>query len=88
MKVDTALGVNNFYKNIKMCLNAVTRIWQDIFPEYHQIKWHYEFYEHFLIDHSHTSYYWNDHTYLSLGHFILVSFKNDTCLKYAMAPQA
>ena len=34
---------NNFYNNIKMCLNAVTRLLEDLLPTYQSIKRHSEF---------------------------------------------
>ena len=43
LKGDTALGLNNFYNNIKMSLNAVTRLQEDLLPDYQSIKSHSEF---------------------------------------------
>ena len=43
LKVDTALDLKNFYKHIKMCLNAVNILQEDHLPGYHSIKIHYEF---------------------------------------------
>ena len=37
---DTALDLNNFFNHIKMCLNAVTRLREDLLPNYHSIKRH------------------------------------------------
>ena len=38
LKGDTALDLNNFYNQIKMSLNAVTRLREDLLPDYHSIK--------------------------------------------------
>ena len=40
-KVDTALDLKNFYNQINMCLNEVTRLREDLFPGYQSIKRHY-----------------------------------------------
>ena len=37
IKGDTALDLKNFYKQIKICLNVVTRIKEDL-PDYQSIK--------------------------------------------------
>ena len=34
LKGDTALDLKNFFNHIKMCLNAVTRIREDLLPDY------------------------------------------------------
>ena len=34
LKVDTDLDLNNFYNHIKMCLNTVTRLREDLIPDY------------------------------------------------------
>ena len=34
------------------------------------------------------SFFWNAQTYTSLGHYFLVDFTNDTCVKSSMDPQA
>ena len=43
LKVDTALDLKNFYKHIKMCLNAVNSLREDHLPVYYSIKRHFEF---------------------------------------------
>ena len=45
LKVDTAMELGNFYNHIKMCLNMVTGLQEDILPVYHYIKIHSEFEE-------------------------------------------
>ena len=40
LKGDTSLDLKNFYNHIKMCLNAVTRILEDLLPGYHPINRH------------------------------------------------
>ena len=47
IKGDTDLDLNNFYKKIKMCLNAVTRLREDLLTTYQYIKRHSEFDEYF-----------------------------------------
>ena len=43
LKGDTALDLNNFYNHIKMCINAVTRLQEYLFPGYQSIKGNSEF---------------------------------------------
>ena len=38
LKGDTALDINNFYNRIKMCLNVVTRLLEDLHPGYQYTK--------------------------------------------------
>ena len=64
--------LKSFYNHIKMCLNAVTRIQEDLFPDYHSINRHSDYEEYFVPDCSHPSYSWNAHTYTSLGKSLLV----------------
>ena len=71
-----------------MCLNEVTRLIEDLLPDYQSIKRHSEFEEYFLPDRDHPSYSWNVHIYTSLGHSLLVAMTNATCVKSSMAPQA
>ena len=70
-----------------MCINAVTRLREDILPDYHSIKRHYDFEEYFVPDRDPPSYSWNAQTYTSLLHSLLVELTNDTCVKSSMAPQ-
>ena len=42
-KGDTAMDINNFFNHIKMSLNAVTRLREDLLPDYQSIKRHSEF---------------------------------------------
>ena len=37
LKGDTALDLNNFFEHIKMCINAVNRLREDILPDYQSI---------------------------------------------------
>ena len=87
LKVDTAMDLNNFFNHIKMCLNAVTRLREDLLPDYQSIKRHSEFEEYFVPDCYHPSYSWNVHIYTSLGKPLLSAITNDTCVKSSMAPQ-
>ena len=43
LKDETSLDLKNFYNKIKMYLNAVTRLQEDLIPAYQFIKIHYEF---------------------------------------------
>ena len=43
IKGDTDLYLNNFFKHIKMSLNAVTRLREDLLPDYQSIKRYSEF---------------------------------------------
>ena len=80
--------LKNFYNHIKMCLNAVTRFREELFPGYQPIKIHSKFAEYFIPDRDHPSYYWTIHIYTSLVHSLLVAMTNDNCVKYSMAPQS
>ena len=41
LKADNTLYFKNLYNHIKMCLNAVTRLLEDLLPYYQSIKIHY-----------------------------------------------
>ena len=82
------MDLKNFYKHINICLNAVTRLREDLLPDYHLIKGQYEFEKYFIPNNYHRSYYWNSQTYTPLGNSLFVSLTNDTCVKYSMAPQS
>ena len=41
----TALDLKNFYNHLNMCINAVTRLQEDLLPGYCSIKRNYEFAE-------------------------------------------
>ena len=43
IKVNTDLDLNNFYNHIKVCINEVTRLQEDLLPAYHPIKIHSDF---------------------------------------------
>ena len=68
LKGDTALYLNNFFNHVKMCLNAVTRLREDLLPDYQSIKRHSKFEEYFIPDCYHPSYSYNFQIYTSLGH--------------------
>ena len=70
-----------------MCLNAVTRLQEDLLPAYNSIKRHSEFEEYFVPDRDDPSYSCNAHIYTSPGYSLLVAFTNETCLKSSMEPQ-
>ena len=71
-----------------MYLNSVTRLREDLLPDYQSIKRHSEFEEYFVSDCDNPSYSWNVQIYTSLEHSLLVAMTNDTSVKSSMAPQA
>ena len=56
LKGDTALYLKIFYNHIKMCLNAVTWLREDLLSGYQSTKRHYEFELYFIPDRDHPSY--------------------------------
>ena len=71
-----------------MCLNVVTRLRENLLPDYQSIKRHSHFEEYFIPDRNHPSYSWDVQIYTSLGKLLLVEMTNDTCVKFSIAPQA
>ena len=45
LKGDNDMDLNKFYNQIKVCINMVTRIWEDLLPDYQSIKVHSDFEE-------------------------------------------
>ena len=88
LKGYTDIYLKNFYNHIKMCLNTMTIIREDLLPGYQSIKRKSEFEEYFIPDRDHPSYSLNVHIYTSLGHSLLVAMTNDTCVKSSMASQS
>ena len=88
LKGNTALDLNNFHKQLKVCLNAVNRLREYLLTYYQSIKRHSQFEEYFIPDRDHPSYSWNVQIYTSLGHSLLVAMTNNTCVKSSMASQA
>ena len=70
-----------------MCLNAVTRLREDLLPEHQSIKRHSKFEEYFILYRDNPSYYWNAQTNTPLEHSLLVELTNETCVKAFMAHQ-
>ena len=64
----TALDLKKLYNHIKMCLHAVTRLLEDLLPDYQSIKRHSGFEEYFIPYFDHPSYSWNVQIYTYLGH--------------------
>ena len=81
------MDIKIFYNHINMCLNAVTRLREDLLPDDQSIKRDSEFEEYFVPDLDHPYYSWNFQIYTSLGHSLLVAMTNYTCVKSSMAPQ-
>ena len=54
---DTAMDLKNFYNHIKICINAVNRIREDLLPAHQSIKRHSEFESYFITYCNHPSYY-------------------------------
>ena len=71
-----------------MCLNAVTRLIEDLLPDYHSINRDSEFSKYFIPDRDHPSYSWNFQMYTPIGHTLEVEMTNDTCVKSSMASRA
>ena len=88
IKGHTTLDLKNFFKHIKMCLNAVTRLREDLLPDYQSIKRHSEFEEYFVPDCGHPSYSWNIQIYNSLVHSLWMEMNKNTCVKSSMEPQS
>ena len=59
LKGYTARDLKKFYNHIKMCLNEVTRLQEDLITAYQYIKRHSDFEEYFITDRDQPSYYWN-----------------------------
>ena len=88
LKGDTALYIKNFYNNVKMSLDAVTRLREQLIPDFFSIKKNDDFKEYIVPDPNHSSYTWNLQVYNFLGQSLLVAMTNDICLKTSVAPQA
>ena len=43
LKFNTTLSLKKFYNQIKMCLNEITRLREDLLPNYQSIKRHSDF---------------------------------------------
>ena len=67
-KLDHAIYLNKFYNRVKMYLNSMKKMREDILYEYHKIKGHSKFHEHFTSYHYHPYYSWNEQTHTYLGH--------------------
>ena len=59
LKGDTTLDLRNLYNHIKLCINAVTRLQEDLLSDHQSIKIHSKFEEYFVPDRYHPSYSWN-----------------------------
>ena len=88
LKGDTVLDIKNVFNHIKICLNAVTRLREDLLPDYQSIKRLSKVEEYFVPDRDHHSSSWNVQIHNSLGHSLLVAMTNDTCVKPSMVPQS
>ena len=88
IKGDTTMDLNKFYNQIKMCLNEVNRIREELIPAYQSIKRNSQFEEYFIPDRNHPSNSWNVQIYNSLEHSLVVAITNDTCVKYCTAHQS
>ena len=83
-----AIDLRKFYNHVNICINEVTRIREDLLPDYQSIKRHSDFEEYFVPDCDHPAHSWNAHTYTYLGNPMLTELTNDKCVKSSMAPQA
>ena len=59
LKGYTAMDIKNFFNHIKMCLNAVTRLREDLLLGYQSIRRHSKFEEYFVLYCDHPYYSWN-----------------------------
>ena len=59
LKGDTALDLKIFYNHVKMSLNAVTRLREQLLPDYLSIKKNTDFKSYIVPDPNHRSYTWN-----------------------------
>ena len=80
LKGYTALDLKKFFNHIKMSLNAVNKLREDLLPDYQSIKRNSQFKEYFFQDGNNASYSWNLQVYTSLGHSLLVEMTNDICV--------
>ena len=71
-----------------MSLNAVTRLREQLLPDYLSIKKSTDFKAYIVLDYNHSSYHWNRQVCDSLGHSLLVAMTNDTFVKSSMVPQS
>ena len=55
LKGDTDMELKNFYNHIKMCLNLVNRLREDLLTGYHSVNRHSEFAEYFITNLDHPS---------------------------------
>ena len=88
LKGDTALDLKNLYNHVKMSLNAVTRLIEELLPDYLSINKNSDFKEYIVLDSNHISYSWNLQVYDYFEHSLLVAMTNETCVKSSIAPQA
>ena len=59
LKGDTALDIKNFYNHVKMSLNAVTRLIEELLPAYLSINKNSYFKEYIVPDPNHVAFKWN-----------------------------
>ena len=59
LKGDTALDIKNFYNHDMMSLNAVTRLREQLLPDYLSINKNTDFKAYIVPDPNHSSYTWN-----------------------------
>ena len=68
LKGDTALDLKNFYNHVKMSLNAMNILREQLLPDYLSIENNTDFKSYIVPDPNHSSYTWNRQVYNSLGH--------------------
>ena len=68
LKGETSLELDNLYNHIKMYLNSVNRLQEELLRGKQSINRNSDFAEYFIQDSDHPYYYWNVHIYTSLGH--------------------
>ena len=82
------MDLTNFYKHIKICLNEVNRLQEDLLTSQQSKKLHSKFHKYLISYRSPPSCYCNAHIYTYLVHSLLLAFTNDTCIKYSMVLQS
>ena len=87
LKVDNLLYLKNFYNQLNICLNVVTKLQEDHLPAYQKIKWHSKFHEKSVPDRYLPSFSCNDQMYTFLDHSFFVDLMNCIYIKYSMETQ-
>ena len=80
-----------FELSIKSCQDVsqvYDKLREGVLPFYQLLTIKMAFHERFFPDRAHPFYTWNEQTFTSLGHYLLVALTNKTCTNYFKDPQA